>query len=147
MLFGLTNAVAILHSYIDNCLRPFIDDFTLCYVDNTLIYGINEKVHEEQIRKVVKLLREFGLHCNIGKCQLGVSEVGLLGFVIDSEGISIESDLISTIEDWPLPKSIRDLQILLGFTNFYRRFIRKYTKVAASIPDLLQTRSGSSRWQ
>jgi hypothetical protein len=59
----------------------------------------------------------------------------------------MESDRISTIEDWPTPKSIRDVQVLLGFLNFYRRFIRKYAKVAAPISNLLQMRSGSSRWE
>jgi len=48
----------------------------------------------------------------------------------------MESDRISTIEDWPTPKSIRDVQVLLGFTNFYRRFIRKYAKVTLPITEL-----------
>jgi hypothetical protein len=96
---------------------------------------------------VLERLREFGLYCKAEKCQFGVSEVGFLAFEIDSEGIGMESDRILTIEDWPTPKSIRDVRVLLGFTNFYRRFIRKYSKVAAPITNLLQTRSGSSRWE
>ena len=96
---------------------------------------------------MLERLREFGLYCKAEKCQFGVSEVGFLGFVIDSEGIGMESDRISTIEDWPTPKSIRDVQVLLGFTNFYRRFIPTYAKVAAPITNSLHTRSGSSRWE
>jgi hypothetical protein len=52
-------------------------------------------------------------------------EVGFLGFVITPDGVGMESDRIATIEDWPTPKSIRDVQVLLGFTNLYRRFIQK----------------------
>jgi hypothetical protein len=33
-------------------------------------------------------------------------------------------DRISTIEDWPTPQSGGDVQVVLGFTNFYRRFFR-----------------------
>jgi len=144
MPFGLTNAPATFQSYIDDCLRPYIDDFTLCYLDDILIYSTNEKEHEEHVRKLLERLREFGLYCKAEKCQFGVSEVGFLRFVIDSEGIGMESDGISTIDDWPTPKSIRDVQVLLGFTNFYRWFIQKYAKVAALITNLLQTGSGSS---
>jgi hypothetical protein len=50
----------------------------------------------------------------------------------------MESDRISTIEGWPTPKAIRDVQILLGFTNFYRRFIWKYAKVTLPLSELLK---------
>jgi len=50
----------------------------------------------------------------------------------------MESDRISTIEDWPSPMSIRDVQVLLAFTNFYRRFIRKFAKVTLPHTDLLK---------
>jgi len=57
----------------------------------------------------------------------------------------MESDRISTIEDWPTPKSIRDVQVLLRYTHFNRRFIRKYAKVTAPISDLLK--KSPSKWE
>jgi len=62
----------------------------------------------------------------------------LLGFVITPQGVGMESDRISTIEDWPTPKPSRDVQVLLGFTNFYRRFIQKYAKVTLPLSELLK---------
>jgi len=58
----------------------------------------------------------------------------------------MESDRISTIEDWPTPKSIRDVQVFLGFTNFYRRFIREYATVTTPISDLLKNSPGKWEW-
>ena len=58
----------------------------------------------------------------------------------------MESDRISTIEDWPTPESVQDVQVLLGFANFYRRFIRKYAKVTAPRSNLLKTQ-GSRKWE
>jgi hypothetical protein len=77
------------------------------------------------VRQVLQRLKEFGIYCKAENCHFGVSEVGFLGFVIIRDGVGMESDRIATIEDWPTPKSMRDVQVLLGFTNFYRRFIRK----------------------
>jgi len=145
MPFGLTNVPATFQAYIDNCLRPYIDDFAVCYLDDILIYSTNEKEHEDHVKKVLERLRQFGLYCKAEKCQFGASEIGFLGFIISSDGIGMESDRISTIEDWPTPKSIRDVQVLLGFTNFYRRFIRKYAKVTAPISDLLK--KSTSKWE
>jgi hypothetical protein len=62
------------------------------------------------------------------------------------EGVGMESDRISTIEDWPTPKLVRDVQGLLGFANFYRRFITKYAKVTTPISHLLKT-TGSPKWE
>ena len=134
----MTNAPATFQAYIDDCLRPYIDDFAVCYLDHILIYLTNKEEHEEQVRKVLERVREFGLHSKVEKCRFGVSQVGSLEFVISHDGIAMESDCISTIEDWPTPESIRDVQVLLGFTNFYRRFIRKCAKVTTLISDLLK---------
>jgi len=118
MPFGLTNAPTSFQGYIDDYLQPYIDDFTVCYLDDILIYLTNEKEHEEHVRKVLERLREFGRYCKAEKCEFRVSEIGFLGFVINSEGIGMESDRISAIEDWPTLKSVRDVQVLLGFANF-----------------------------
>ena len=87
---------------------------------------------------MLQRLKEFGLYGKAQKCQFGGWEVGFLGFVITSDGVVMVSDRISTIEDWPTPKSIRDVQVLLGFTNFYRRLIRKYAKVTLPVRELLK---------
>jgi hypothetical protein len=146
MPFQLTNALATFQAYIDDCLRPYIDDFTVSYLDDILIYSTKEKEHEDHVRQVLQRLQELGLYCNAEKCQFRVQEVGFLGFFINSDGIGMESNRISTIEDWPTPESVRHVQVLLGFTNFYRRFIRKYAQVTAPISNLLKT-MGSQKWE
>ena len=40
--------------------------------------------------------------------------------------------------DWPEPKNVKELQIFLGFTNFYRRFIPGYASIASPIYELLR---------
>ena len=117
----------------------------MCFLDDILIYSTNEKEHEDHVRMVLQRLQDFGLYCKAEKCHCGVREVGSLGFVINSDGIGMESDRISTIEDWPTAESVWDVQVLLGFANFYRRFIRIYAKVTAPISNLLKTQ-GSRKW-
>jgi len=90
MPIGLTNSAATFQVYIDNSLRPYIDDFTVCYLDVILIYSTNEKEHEDHVRKVLQCLQEFGLYCKPKNSQFGVQEAGFLGFVINSDGIGKE---------------------------------------------------------
>jgi len=53
-------------------------------------------------------------------------------------GMGMESDHISRIKDWPTPETVQDFQVLLGFMNFYQRYIKKYAKVTTRISDRLK---------
>jgi hypothetical protein len=132
---------------MDDCLRPYMDDFVVCYLDDILIDSEDPGQHEGHVTKVLERLREYGLYCKAEKCELSVKKVGFLGFVISLDGIEMEADRIATIEDWPTPKSVKDVQMLMGFTNFYRRFVKKYAKVTAPITDLLKKPDGSAKWE
>ena len=37
---------------------------------------------------------------------------------------------VTTIKDWPKPKTYQDVQVFLGYANFYRRFIYGYLSIA-----------------
>jgi len=137
MPFSLTTAPATVQCYIDDCLRPYMDNFVVCHLDDILIYSANEKEHEDQVHQVLQRLKELGLYCKAGKCQFGVSDVGLLGFVITPDGVGMQSDRISTIKDWQTLKSVRKVLVLPGFTNVYGSFIRKYGKVTLPLTELL----------
>jgi hypothetical protein len=44
---------------------------------------------------------------------------------------------IQTIVEWIAPSSIRDVQCFLGFANFYRIFIKDYSKIGAPLTRLI----------
>ncbi len=46
---------------------------------------------------------------------------------------------IEVVRDWPELQSVRDIQVFLGFANFYRRFIRNFSRIAAPLTSMLQT--------
>lgn len=65
-----------------------------------------------------------------------------MGFILTTEGVKIDPLRVSTIMDWPLPKSFRDIQVFLGFANFYRRFIREFSRIVRGLTAMLK---GSSK--
>ena len=62
-----------------------------------------------------------------------------LGFVVFAQGISIEEEKIEVVKAWSEPKSPRDIQVFLRFTNFYRRFIQGFSKIAPPLTSILKT--------
>ena len=57
---------------------------------------------------------------------------------MSSKGISIEAKRIKVVKDWLDPKSVHNIQIFLGFTNFYRQFLQSFNKIVASFTLMLK---------
>ena len=49
----------------------------------------------------------------------------------------MDSEYVKTMKDWEAPKTYWDVQVFLGFCNFYRRFIRNYLAIAQPLMGLL----------
>ena len=63
----------------------------------------------------------------------------------------MDQERVATIREWPRPETFRDVQVFLGFANFYRRFIYNYAAVAAPLTDLLKgskdgKKAGQLQW-
>src|ERR1700685_2716144 len=43
---------------------------------------------------------------------------------------------VQTIQDWPEPRKVKDVQSFLGFPNFYHRFIHEYSDIVVPLTQL-----------
>ena len=55
----------------------------------------------------------------------------------------MEEERIDTVKKWLEPQSVRDIQVFIGFANFYRRFIKGFNRIAALLTAMLK-KTGSS---
>ena len=51
----------------------------------------------------------------------------------------MEAEKIEVVKDWSKPKSVCNIQVFLGFANFYRQFIQGFSRIAASLTSMLKT--------
>lgn len=138
MPFGLTNAPATFQAYINRALGGLVDTICVVYLDDILIYSDSRANHVRHVREVLARLRSFGLYANPGKCKFFTSEVEFLGFLVGKDGIRMDPARVEAISSWPTPKNVHDVQVFLGFVNFYRRFIEGYSHIARPLTDLLK---------
>ncbi len=138
MPFGLTNAPATGQQFINDILREYLDVFVVVYLDDILIYSQKEEDHVEHVTKVLQKLQEAGLFVNGQKCDFHTTSTTYLGFIVTPEGISMDPQKVQAISDWEPPKNVHDVQVFLGFANFYRRFIDKYAIKCRPMYDLLK---------
>jgi hypothetical protein len=87
---------------------------------------------------VLRKLRKNDLFAKPEKCEFEKNSVEYLGFIIGEGGVKMDRKKVETILDWEEPRNVHDIQVFLGFANFYRQFIREYSKKAAGLTDLLR---------
>ena len=51
-------------------------------------------------------------------------------------GLTMDPAKVQTIQDWPKLHKIKEIQLFLGFTNFYHRFIHAYSDIVIPLPRL-----------
>ena len=124
MPFGLTNTLASFQGYINKILAEKLDIFVIVYLDDILIYTKDDgDGHVAAVQWVLEQLKKFLLYANLKKCRFYQDKVRFLGHVISSKNIYMEDKRIEAVKQWPEPQLVQDIQVFLGFANFYRRFI------------------------
>ena len=138
MPFGLTNGPASWQNFINDVLFEFLHDFCQAYVDDILIYSKTLAEHREHVRKVLARLREAGLQVDIKKCEFHVEETAFLGMIVSAEGVRMDPAKVEAVLSWPQPLNLKQVQAFIGFCNFYRRFIRNFSRIVRPLTQLSQ---------
>src|ERR1700742_1411259 len=138
MPFGLTNAPAAFQRFINDVFGDILDRYVVVYMDDLLIYSDTPEEHREHVREILRRLRKHRLFANADKCEFGVSTVEFLGYILSPQGLRMSEEKIKVIVDWPVPRKVKDVQAFLGFANFYRRFIFRYSDITVPLTRLTQ---------
>ena len=140
MPFGLTNAPAAFQRFMNDIFSDMLDVHVIIYLDDILIYSDDPAEHKKHVREVLRRLRQNGLYCKPEKCHFDTDTVNYLGFILSKDGLKMDPAKVQTIQDWPEPRKVKDIQSFLGFANFYRRFISDYSDIVVPLTRL--TRKG-----
>ncbi|KAI3361892.1 hypothetical protein L3Q82_002215 [Scortum barcoo] len=140
MPFGLTNAPAVFQALVNDVLRDMLNKFVFVYLDDILIFSRNKEEHVHHVQAVLQRLLENSLFVKAEKCEFHASSVSFLGFIVGRGSLQMDPAKVSAVASWPTPSSRKQLQRVLGFANFYRRFIRGYSTVAAPLTALTSSK-------
>ena len=90
-------------------------------------------------------LATAGLKLKPSKHEFFKSRVAYLGHIVSKDSIKTDPKKIEGIKNWPVPKTVTEVQSFLGFTNYYHKFVPKYAQIAKPINQLVSGENAVKR--
>ena len=137
MFFGLTNSPATFQVMMNDLLRDLVvEEKVAVFIDDVMVATETEEGHDEIVEEVLRRLEENDLFVKPEKCVWKVREVGFLGVIIGEDRVKMEKEKVQGVIEWPVPKSVKDVQKFLGLANYYRWFVKDFAKIARPLHEM-----------
>eukprot|EP00731_Ephydatia_muelleri_P037796 Em0565g3a len=140
MPFGLTNAPATFQRLMECILAGLTGEQCLIYIDDIIVFSASFPEHLERLTNVFLKLQDAGLKLKSEKCKFVQKAVKYLGHVVSAEGICPDPAKTEVVVSYPVPTSAKEIKQFMGLCNYYRRFVKDYSKIAAPLFKLLSKR-------
>ena len=137
--FGLVSAPAAFQKTMATVLRDLNWKQVLIYVDDVLVMSSTFDEHLDHLQQVFNRFRIANLTLKPSKCQFAAKEIVYLGYVITKEGIRPDPGKCKVIKTYPTPRNQKQVRQAMGLFNFYRRFVKGFSQIAAPLNAFLKT--------
>jgi hypothetical protein len=144
--FGLMNEPTTFMRLMTEVLKDFIGKFVIVYLDDILIFSKTKAEHLNHLATVMRRLQQQKLMINMKKLSFMRTQLIYLCFVISANELKMDPEKIKAIKDWPSPKSVFEVRSFHGLASFYRKFIRNFSGISASMMDTVKKRHKYFHW-
>ena len=145
--FGLTNAPGGFQRFMEQCLEGIRDEFCIPYLDDLIVFSPDFESHIQHLSTALERLRSKGLKLKPKKCELFKRQVKYLGHVISEQGYHMDTSNIKAIHQLrdSKPTTVGDVRRIIGFLNYYRKYIQNFSQIAKPLFELLQKQPQQNR--
>jgi len=105
MPFGLMNAGATFQRAMDIAFVGEKEKFMVIYLDDITIFSKSNEEHLHHLEQVFKKCRRYGISLNRRKSHFSMPEGKLLGHIISTGGIKINSKRVCAIQQIEIPRN------------------------------------------
>lgn len=137
MPYGLACTPSVFQCFINDVLRDFLGKFVITYIDDIFTYSPSKGTYISHVSSIPERLMENQLYVKGENCK-NASMVTFLGYIISDEGVAIDGGKQKAVKKWPILHTVRELHRFLVFANYYQRFIRGFSMIAAPLMSLLK---------
>src|SRR5579859_5528504 len=135
---GYTGSPSHMQKFMDKLLKEH-SAYAHCYIDDIVIFSDDFVSHLQHLRDILRTLASVSMTLSLDKCHIAFHSVQLLGHVVDRFSLSTLSEKVSAIASMEFPVHLKDLELFIGLSGYYRHFIARY----AALIEPLQKRKTS----
>lgn len=121
---------------LDFALQGLLHTFISTYIDDILIYSSTFEQHLSHLRQLFERMRLYGFKLSPKKCRFGVPECKFLGFIVSGKGIRPDKSFVQSIQNMPVPRTVKDVRKFMGMVKFLIRFCPRLSIVSAPLNKL-----------
>ena len=140
MSFGLTNAPATFQRLMELALAGLQWECCLIYLDDVICFGRTFTEHMYRLDLILDRICQAGLKLKPEKTHFLKDQVVFLGHVVSKEGVLPNPENVKKILEWPIPRNVTEVRAFLGMGNYYRRFIKSFSKEMCPLFELTKAR-------
>ena len=129
---------------INNIFRELLHEGVLAnYMNDFVIPAKDMKELKERTIQFLKITERHNLYFKRSKCNFNIKEIPILGVIVGKGQVQMETNKVKAVKEWKTPTKIKEVKSFLGFTNFYRQFIKNFSYMARSLNKL----KGKRKWK
>ena len=136
--FGLCNAPSTFQALMDSVLGPELRHCCLVYLDDIIVFSKSPEEHVQQLRAVLRRLKDAKLYAKLSKCEFGLKKVKFLGHIVSSEGLQPDEDKVKLVREWPRPANVKEVRQFVGLAQYFRKFIMGFAAMTVPLTALFK---------
>ncbi len=140
MPFGLANSPSVYQSFVNDIFRDMLDHWVVLYIDDILIYSNSFDEH------IYIILFVPMFKSKAEKWEFHQTKISFLGYVISQARVAMDDNKVRAVVYFPQPHTVKELQSFLDFANFYWRFIKNFSSVAAPLTSMTRQNDSLLTW-
>ena len=136
MPMGLKNAPAMFMKTMNNLFSDMLDSVMAVFLDDVLVHLCTVKEHLTLLNKVLACLYQYKLYCKLRKYSFLHNNTTFLSFDITPESMFINCLKVQSLNKWPVPTTVKYIQLFLGLYWYYKKLIQNYSAIAKPLHKL-----------
>lgn len=119
LCLSVSNAPATFERTLDTVLHGLRWKMCLCYLDDIVVYSATFSEHIHRLNVVLSCLATAGLQLNRKKCRFVYEQIRVLCHIVSAQGVSPDPDKMKAVEEFPTPKTLKELCSFIGLRSYF----------------------------
>jgi hypothetical protein len=147
MFFRLTSSPATFQTMMNSIFANEIaEKWLTVYMDDMAIHTqrLEHKTeeqrvqrHQNYVKRILAKLMEHNLFLKPEKCAFEQPSIEFLGVQIIQGEVQMDDTKVEKVHNWRPPMNVTEVRKFLGFTGYYRYFIKDYLKIVRPLLQLM----------